>query len=360
MVLAALVALAALPAGAGAKTVWLCKPGLADNPCEPSLKTTVFSPSGQKLSVESVKRAKKPKFDCFYVYPTVSDQKTTLANFNIDPELKSIALYQASRYSRDCRVFAPVYRQITLNALFNGGASKAEQKTAYGDVRRAWREYLVKYNKGRGVVFIGHSQGSFMLRRLLSEKVDPKVSARKRLISALLLGGNVEVKAGSDRGGDFQNIPACRSKRQFGCVIAFSTFNATPPAGALFGRAGPGREVLCTNPTDLGGGSGRATPIFPTAPFAPGTTIGAGTLAVGFTVPQASTPWASFPNAYKARCSSEANANVLRIEPLNGAPTLNAIPTAGWGLHLTDANIALGNLADLVRRQAAAYVKSRG
>ena len=200
-----------------------------------------------------------------------------------------------------------------------------------------------------------------MLRRLLSEKVDPKVSARKRLISALLLGGNVEVKAGSDRGGDFQNIPACRSKRQFGCVIAFSTFNATRRRPAhCSGGAGPGREVLCTNPTDLGGGSGRATPIFPTVPFAPEPRSARRRWRSASPCRKPSTPWASFPNAYKARCSSEANANVLRIEPLNGAPTLNAIPTAGWGLHLTDANIALGNLADLVRRQAAAYVKSRG
>ena len=32
------------------------------------------------------------------------------------------------------------------------------------------------------------------------------------------------------------------------------------------------------------------------------------------------------------------------------------VPTPTWGLHLPDANIALGNLTDLVGEQAAAFV----
>jgi DUF3089 family protein len=362
--------LPALPAAAGAKTVWLCKPGLAENPCAPSLKTTRFSPTGAKLGVDFVKAPRGPKFDCFYVYPTVSDQKTVQANLSIDPEERSIALYQAARYSRDCRVFAPMYRQITVGGLFSGRVTSQVSETTYGDVRSAWRTYLKKYNKGRGVVLIGHSQGSFFLRRLITQEVDPKPKARRRLISAVLLGGNVLVKRGEDAGGDFKNIPACRAKRQFGCVIAFSTFDAPVPAHSLFGRvsgidalfglpARQGVEVLCTNPAALGGGSARVDPTLPTQPFAPGTSIGAGTLALGFAVPASSTPWAEFPGAYKARCSSEGGANVLQITPRGSAPTLNPVPNAIWGVHLVDANIALGNLTGLVERQAAAYLASR-
>ena len=51
---------------------------------------------------------------------------------------------------------------------------------------------------------------------------------------------------------------------------------------------------------------------------------------------------------------------MLQIAPVAGAPTLNAIPDAGWGLHLVDANIALGNLTDLARRQIKAYLKAAG
>ena len=278
LLLVAVVALAlagALAGSAAAKTVWLCKPGKADNPCDVSLNTTLLSPTGKRLGVRHIKPPQRPKFDCFYVYPTVSDQKTATANFNIDPELRSIALYQAARYSSDCRVYAPVYRQNTLASLLGQVQATPEERAyAYADVRAAWRDYLRNYNHGRGVVLIGHSQGTYILRPLIANEIDPKRSARKRLISAVLLGGNVLVKKGSDVGGDFKHVRACRSRSQIGCVIAFSTFGETPPANAIFGRTGEaGKQVLCTNPAALGGGSATITPIQPRAPFAPGSTI---------------------------------------------------------------------------------------
>jgi hypothetical protein len=52
-----------------------------------------------------------------------------------------------------------------------------------------------------------------------------------------------------------------------------------------------------------------------------------------------------------------SGANVLQLTPRGGAPTLKPTPDATWGLHLVDANIALGNLTDLVRAQAASYLR---
>ena len=354
--IAALACLVALPSSASAKTHWLCKPGKADNPCDVSLDTTLLSPSGKKLAVQHIKRPRHPKFDCFYVYPTVSDQKTATANFNIDPELRSIALYQAARYSSDCRVYAPVYRQNTLASLLGQVTATPEERAyAYADVRDAWRDYLHNYNRGRGVVLIGHSQGSFVLRQLVTKEIDAKRKVRRQLISAVLLGGNVLVKKGSDVGGDFKHVRACRSRSQIGCVIAFSTYGETPPADALFGRtATAGDEVLCTNPAALGGGSAKITPIQPREPFAPGSTIAGAIGAVGVPQPKVSTEWGESPNAYRAHCSSGAT-NALIINPLRGAPVFHSSPTPSWGLHLVDANIALGNLVGLVRHQAAVW-----
>jgi hypothetical protein len=189
-----------------AKTVWLCKPGLKANPCTPSLSTTVFSPTVEALRVEHPRRVRRPKFDCFYVYPTVSDQPTLQANRRIDPELRSIALYQAGRYSRDCRVYAPVYRQLTVTGILSTDTSPAMRARAYGDVRKGWQTYLRKFNHGRGVVLISHSQGTFMLRELVRREIDRTTAVRRRLISAVLLGGNVT-------SGDFKNVPACRADR---------------------------------------------------------------------------------------------------------------------------------------------------
>lgn len=348
------VYLLAFPSAApAAEPVWLCKPGIANNPCEPSLRTTVVSPSGQTLRVKDVRRARHPKVDCFYVYPTVSDQPTGNANLNIDPELRSVALYQAARYSQLCRVFAPVYRQVTIAGILGGAGGNFQ--LAYSDVLNAWQTYLRRHNHGRGVVLIGHSQGTFHLTRLAREQIDPSPSRRRKLVSAVLLGGNVTVAQGRDTGGSFQNIRACRFRLQIRCVVAFSTFNAPVPANALFGRAGPGRQVLCTNPAALRGGSPPLKSIIPTEPFAPGTAIGIGTTLVGFTVPAVSTPWIETA-AFKGACSSANGANVLQIAGLPGAPTLRAIPDASWGLHLVDANIALGNLVDVVRAQAFVHV----
>jgi hypothetical protein len=69
----ALGTVAAPAAGASAPaTVWLCRPGMHDNPCAPSQTTTRFTPAGARVGVEKVPAARDPKVDCFYVYPTVS------------------------------------------------------------------------------------------------------------------------------------------------------------------------------------------------------------------------------------------------------------------------------------------------
>jgi hypothetical protein len=141
-------------ASAAAKTRWLCKPGLKDNPCEPSLDTTIFSPAGATLRVERIRPQRSPKVDCFYVYPTVSDEPGLQAPLRTDPEQRSIALYQAARYSRYCRVYAPIYRQLTLSGIGNPSVSPEIRATAYADVRAAWRTYLRKLGRGRGVVLI--------------------------------------------------------------------------------------------------------------------------------------------------------------------------------------------------------------
>jgi pimeloyl-ACP methyl ester carboxylesterase len=351
VVAAVAIALVA-PAGASAKVVWLCKPGMRANPCEPSLTTTVYSPAGKRLGVRHVHRAKRRRADCFYVYPTVSDQQRPQATQVVDDVLRSIVLQQTARYSRDCRVFAPVYRQVTIQGLFQPDTVTAEMREqGYDDVVEAWRAYLKRFNHGRGVVLIGHSQGTFVLRRLIREEIDPKASARRRLVSAVLLGGNVTVRKGGDRGGDFKRVRACRRAAQTGCVVAFSTFNAPVPDSALFGRTSqPGLEILCTNPAALGGGSAKLTPMYPSAPFAD-SVIGAAANFALQGLPRPKTAWAAFPDSYSGKCSKADGASVLQVRPLRGAFPFTPSPDATWGLHLSDANIALGQLADLVRHQ---------
>jgi len=353
------IPLGALP-GAGAaeaKVVWLCKPGLASNPCRASLNTTMINADGA-MATERARPARRPKIDCFYVYPTVSGQPGLNATKAKDPEVRFVARAQASRFSRRCRVFVPVYREITVAAVLDpGNLTGAAARIAYGDVLEAWRQYLRRHNNGRGVVLIGDSQGSWWLRRLVAREIDKHPRIRRRLVSTLLLGGDVTVRRGSDRGGDFRNVPACRRESQTGCVVAYSSFYGEPPADSMFGRAQrAGREVLCVNPAALSGERGALEPYFPTEPV-PGP-LG---LVSDKAPPGFATWWASTPGLYSARCRSRGGATWLDIDDAGGAGDARFRVTESlgpaWGLHLVDVSLALGNLVDLVGRQTAAYLR---
>jgi GH25 family lysozyme M1 (1,4-beta-N-acetylmuramidase) len=353
-------------------TVWLCEPGVEPNPCREGLETTVQEDGGASR-VETPGLARKPKIDCFYVYPTVSEDPGENSDLSIDPEHTAIARYQAGRFSQRCRVWAPMYRQATLASIAAGNnETRAEAlRVAYEDVRAAWRDYLANHNDGRGVVLIGHSQGTMMLRQLIREQVDPRRSVRKRLVSALLLGANVTVREGEPDGGDFAHVPACTKPKQLHCAIAYSAFNETPPANSRFGRptessatiafglpTGDGYEVLCTNPAALRGGVAPLETIVRTEPY-PGV-IGALILYMyGGTPPSADTPWVVPADRYTGECVEEAGANFLSIQSIGSAQRLNPSPDPSWGLHLADVNIALGDLVEVVHRQKRAYFRAQ-
>lgn len=352
-----------------AKTVWLCKPGLADNPCRVGLKTTVLSPSERELGLRNPTRAGRPKVDCFYVYPTVSDQPTPLASRAVDPVLRSVARHQAARFSHHCRVFAPVYRQITVSGAATLDRVSAEMRaTAYADVRRAWRTYLKRHNRGRGVVLIGHSQGTHWLTKLLARRIEPWPKVRRRLVSALLIGpasaplgtGAITVRKGKDKGGDLGRIRACRSARQLRCVVTYSTFGGPVPADAVFARTDePGLEPLCTNPAALAGGSSPLRATYASEPFAPGTIALLAGLSRDRPLPKVSTPWLRYHRAYRGRCRSAGGAGALIVSAARGAPALNPVPLPSWGFHLDDINLAMGDLTALVRKQAKLFVNTR-
>ena len=59
--------------------------------------------------------------------------------------------------------------------------------------------------------------------------------------------------------------------------------------------------------------------------------------------------------SYRAQCSSADDANVLQVTPIGEAPVPKPAPDGTWGLHLLDANIALGDLVGLVKSESAAF-----
>jgi hypothetical protein len=342
------VAVAAFLATAGAasaKTVWLCSPQQAGDPCDHGLTATIVNPDGTRTT-QTAKAAHKPKVDCFYVYPTVSDQQTLNATRAKDPEIKAIATYQASRFRQDCRVWAPMYRQVTLNGILGTTTNAKGAAIAYKSARAAFDDYVKHDNHGRGFVLIGHSQGSFVLKQLIADEIDKRPALRRRMISALLLGGNVTDKA-------YKHVRACSKEGQTSCIVAWSMFHDPPPPDALFGRTKlAGQHVVCTSPSDLGS-TPDLLPYAPTLPF-PGTIGAALSLFEPNRPTGVPTPWYFEPGVLTGTCATTADgAHYLKVD---GSVLPNPVPTAAWGLHLGDMNLALGNLTTIAHKQIAAYL----
>jgi pimeloyl-ACP methyl ester carboxylesterase len=329
---------------------WLCNPELGNpdsgrNWCDPSLSITVIGADGRGV-VQVVAAPKNRQLDCFYVYPTVSIQRKGNADLRIQDAEKLVALTQATPFERVCRVFAPMYRQVTAY----GREFHPDFDLAYADVLAAWRDYLAHHNHGRGVVLIGHSQGAGHLAQLLRDRIERTPSERKLLVSAILLGGGVTVANGSDTGGSFRSTPACRRRTQTGCVVAFSSWTGPTPTSGPF-RGQPGTHVLCTNPAALAGGTARITPVF--------VWFASNGLAPPFPSRPA-TNFIAFPNLYTAHCVQEGSRAWLHIDRATSTgdprPTVQGVLSPERGLHAADVNIALGDLLDLVWWQGRAWV----
>lgn len=373
LLLTFVLALLAAPAAAGAEVRWLCHPGLPGDPCRGDQTTTYEEPDRSSRVATPPGAGPAPPVDCFYVYPTTSNQPTPTATKSADPEIRSIALYQAQRFSLRCRVFVPLYRQATAAAVALASQTRDGSifDTGYADVREAFAQYLRDDNGGRGFVLLGHSQGGRVLRALIRADVDPVPAVRARLLSAIIPGANHVVRAGSNVGGDFAAIPLCERLGQIGCSLSWHTYDATPPANARYGRTdadpvgsalglprGPGFDVACTDPVALAGAGSQ--PLLPSEPFAPGVIATLLVRLYNGPPPRAATPWLSPGDRYTGGCTRAGGAHVLLVRPTAGSRDLTPSPDPSWGLHLVDINLVLGSLVRIVAAQSAAYAAQRG
>jgi len=114
ILLAAAAQTAAVPADYRDDANWLCRPGRADA-CAPDATRTVVARDGT-MRAETVARDSAPKADCFYVYPTASLDPGDNSDMVPGVEERGQAASQVAAFAQVCRIFAPVYRQVTLTA----------------------------------------------------------------------------------------------------------------------------------------------------------------------------------------------------------------------------------------------------
>ena len=349
---------------------WLCLPGHEDA-CSADEESTIVAPIG-KLKVEKFRPSKKAPIDCFYVYPTVSRDPGVNSDMLPGIEEMGVIAQQFARFGAVCNTYAPLYRQFTLTALAARMMGKtlptpADPLLGYHDVVDAWNYYLEHYNHGRGVVLIGHSQGSGVLTGLIKNEIDGK-PVQKQLVLAILGGTRLQVPVGKDVGGDFQHVALCHSATDVGCVIAFASFraNVPPPANSRFGKSsGAGLEAACVNPAALGGGSGAVHAYLSSSGRSIAGTPEPRTWAKDTTV---ITPFVSLPGMLTAECAHNDVGNYLaitvhadpadaRVDDIPGDVVIGGQVQQDWGLHLIDMNLFMGNLVDIVRSEARAYAR---
>jgi len=334
-------------------TVWLCHPGVAPDPCVGDRSTTAVS-AHETRTVSPSSPANTRNVDCFYVYPTVSNESSDNSDLQVQQAEIDVAQEQASQFSSVCDVWAPMYRQITWTGLAHGSAQVVV--TALSSLAAAFTDYMAHDNHGRPIVFIGHSQGAAMLIMLLRNSFDHSAALRHQLMSAIILGGDLTVAPGSTVGGAFENIPACTSPGQTGCVIAYSSFLEEPPQDTGFGKPGQGaallwgetqtsgQQVLCTDPAALDGNAGSLKPLFLTS-SQPNQAV--------------TTPWVTYPQLYTGSCQSKDGITWLQVNPSTDQtdvrPRVKENAGPAWGLHQYDVDLALGNLIDIVAGQEASY-----
>ena len=340
---------------------WLCRPGAADL-CAAKTAATVVAADGARSVKTRVPKA-DAELDCFYVYPTVSEDPNGNSGFTPGPGENRAISQQFAPFASVCRTYAPIYRQVTLAGLsgvIEGKPVTVDTDLGYRDVLAAWKHYLRYDNNGRGIVLIGHSQGSRVLAHLLQDEIDGKPE-QALLAGALLLGFNVQVPIGANVGGTFRKIPLCRSPGDVGCVVAYESFRAeSPPApDSRFGSVETqGMEVACTDPTMLSA-----------SPLEPILSVQSNLFGQPSTNPDwtnfartMNTPFVTLPGLAQVHCVNNGAVSYLAVSFIpqtaaSGRP--NDVPgdlivrgrrLRTWGLHLIDMNIAMGNLIDWVGR----------
>ncbi|WP_157218816.1 DUF3089 domain-containing protein [Flavisphingomonas formosensis] len=338
------------PVDYGAPASWLCRPG-SEGPCTDGLDAMIVSGEGTRRR-EAFVPAADPPIDCFYVYPTASREQGSYADMTPSPELVRVARAQAGRLASRCRLFVPLYRQVTLAALFKrlAGDPATDKSLPYRDVLDAWTWYLAHDNHGRGVVLIGHSQGTILLQHLIAAEIDGK-PAQKRIVSIMLAGDpGLLVPDHATIGGTFKHIPLCAGADQTGCVYTWSSYAAddTSPTRAFGRNRRAGLVAACVNPAAPGGGDGMLEAYLPKPKMAPDD----------------DPPWVKVVGQLSARCVSDADGNVLSISvqdtPFAGLlhevlQRTSAMP--GWGLHRLDINLAQGNMLDLIDAETRTWAK---
>jgi hypothetical protein len=320
--------------------MWISRPGMKGDPAR-------YIPEGSpRLPAQPL------PVSVFFVHPTsYIDRGAWNASIDDPRSRERAALFvkgMASPFHAASAIWAPRYRQAAIGAFLTDDPRADEAiDLAYGDVLAAFDIFVQSLPERQPIVLAGHSQGAFLLRRLLRDRV-AGTPLESRIAAAYVVGWPISIEHDLPLLG----LVPCDRPDQAGCVMSW--LSVADPAEtdqlvkayvrregldgkALAAISAKGKELdspfLCTNPlTSTRGGEAGASANLGT--LIPDFTTGEGALVKG---------------AVPARCGED---HFLHIGP---PPDLDLGPYVlpGNNYHLYDITLFWGNLrADFERRVA--------
>ena len=194
-------------------------------------------PSNHSLNAKYFTKALNDSIDVFYVYPTlITDKKDTRWNAPIeDLEQQKKVLqaikYQASAWSSAGNVYVPYYRQAHIRSYYNlENGGRDALLDAYSDIKNAFEYYLKKFNKGKGIILAGHSQGSTHISMLLHDFFDGK-ELQKQLVAAYIPGIGVAFD-------EYKTIKLMTQPEEIGGFISWNTYKRKLDKDSYFWHKG--------------------------------------------------------------------------------------------------------------------------
>ena len=227
--------------------MWIARPDIPGNPA-------LWTPAGMPPDPQPpVKRAL-----VFFVHPTTylerSHWNAPLDDATSQQRARLFVQTQASAFNGIGDVWAPKYRQATVGAFISGKAdADLAVAFAYRDVRAAFDEFLREAPANRPIILAAHSQGSYHLARLMSDRIAGTQLAQ-RIAAAYVIGWPLSQTIDVPQLG----LPACQTGEDSGCVVSFLSF-AEPADPRQFddiytastgpyGQSRADTPVVCVNP----------------------------------------------------------------------------------------------------------------
>lgn len=188
--------------------------------------------------------------DTIYLYPSAygitGETEDDIADID-DVNMRLMAIYyassQASVFEESTNLYAPYYRQFTVNSLVDmiEESPKSLQYIASKDIYNMLDYYFENCNEGRPFILAGHSQGSVWLTVVLEDYMKAHPEYYERMVAAYVIGYSVTkeyleknphlnfAKASDDTGVIISyNTEGPGNKEAYNCVVKKGAISINP------------------------------------------------------------------------------------------------------------------------------------